>query len=639
MLGFMRKHATGAFIKIVFWMIIIVFVFWGVGVMVAGGNRVNVAATVDGQPIGVQEYQRAYENMHRIYQQLYRDNFNPQVMAQLNLEQRALDDLINDMLLRREAARLGLQVSDDEVRDSILNIPTFREGARFDRTRYLAALRSSRLTPADFEESQRVTLLITKLENLLTDGLYVSDRELHDLFVLENEKINVAFASIPYERFKAASQVSDDEVKEYYEKYKDRFQTPEKATVAYVDYDPAKLAAAIPLSDESIKAYYDSHESDYVAPAKVRLRQILFVTPPNVDDAARAAIRTKADNVLTEARTGGDFAALAREHSGDPLTKDAGGDLGWVEKGKLEAAVEEAAFGAQAGTIPDIVESSRGLHILKVEEVQPEATRPLAEVRDEIVRALQERGADETARKALEEDLEKARGGASLEDVASARGLRATTSPQISRGQPVPGVATAQLPAAAFAQEAGAVDEIQGVEPPYYLFKVVEKTPSATIPLEEARKGIVETLAADKAKKAARTEAEALLAKAREIGGVAGLEQAAREKGYAVDDTGPFGRSEKIPKMSGAPISEEVFALTPQAPLAAKVHPLPESVVVLALRQRVVPDESTFAEKRDGLRDSALNRKKVQILESYRNALRQRADINVNADIVTSARS
>src|SRR4051794_12945527 len=188
MLGFMRKHAQGTFIKIVFWMIIIVFVFWGVGVMVSGGNRVNVAAVVDGEPIGVQQYQRAYENMHRMYQQLYRDNFNEKVAAQLNLQQRALDDLINDMLLRREAGRLGIQVSDDEVRDAILNIPTFRNGTRFDRTRYLAALRSSRLSPSEFEENQRETLLINKLESLLTDGLYVSDSEVHDIFVIDNEK-------------------------------------------------------------------------------------------------------------------------------------------------------------------------------------------------------------------------------------------------------------------------------------------------------------------------------------------------------------------------------------------------------------------------------------------------------------------
>ena len=150
MLGFMRQHARSSFIKIIFWMIIVVFVFWGVGTMVAGGDKVNVAAMVDGEPISAQTYARAHERMQRVYRELYRENLNPQILAQLNLGQRALDDLVTEMLLKREAGRLGLRVTDDEVRGSILDIPTFQDGARFDRTRYLNALRASRLTPAEF---------------------------------------------------------------------------------------------------------------------------------------------------------------------------------------------------------------------------------------------------------------------------------------------------------------------------------------------------------------------------------------------------------------------------------------------------------------------------------------------------------
>jgi peptidyl-prolyl cis-trans isomerase D len=142
MLGFMRKHARSSFIKIIFWMIIVVFVFWGVGVMVAGGDKVNVAATVDGEPISVQTFARAQERMERVYRELYREHMSPQVLAQLNLGQRALDDLVTELLLKHEAGRLGLQVTDDEVREAILDIPTFQDGARFDRTRYLNALRA-----------------------------------------------------------------------------------------------------------------------------------------------------------------------------------------------------------------------------------------------------------------------------------------------------------------------------------------------------------------------------------------------------------------------------------------------------------------------------------------------------------------
>jgi len=302
MLGFMRKHAQGALIKVVFWMIIIVFVFWGVGVMVSGGSKVNVAAMVNGDPITAQEYARAFENMQRLYQQLYRDNFTPQVAAQLNLHQRALDDLVSDRLLKGEARRLGLQVTDDEVRDAILNVPNFRSGHHFDRTRYLAMLRANRTTPAEFEESQRESLLLTQLENLVTDGITVSDRELHDLYALDHDTIDVAFVKVPYAKFRDAQTITDAEVAEYYEKNRELFREPEKVTLTYVAYAPKDLAASVPVSDEGIAAYYDAHQSDYETPEKAHVREIVFVVPPGADDAARAAVRAAADGVLAEAR-------------------------------------------------------------------------------------------------------------------------------------------------------------------------------------------------------------------------------------------------------------------------------------------------------------------------------------------------
>jgi len=253
MLGFMRKHARSSFIKIIFWMIIVVFVFWGVGVMVAGGDKLNVAAMVDGEPITVQTYTRAHERMQRVYRELYRENLSPQILAQLNLGQRALDDLVTEMLLKKEAGRLGLQVTDDEVRDAILEIPTFQNGSRFDRTRYLNALRSSRLTPTEFEESQRETLLVNKLEGLLTDGLTASDQEISDLYALENEKVDLSFVKVPFSQFKDTSPVGETEIADFYEKNRERFRKPDTVTVAYVPYTPEHFAEQVQVSDQAIQ--------------------------------------------------------------------------------------------------------------------------------------------------------------------------------------------------------------------------------------------------------------------------------------------------------------------------------------------------------------------------------------------------
>lgn len=639
MLGFMRKHAQGAFIKVVFWMIIIVFVFWGVGVMVAGGNKVNVAAMVNGEPITAQEYARAFENMQRMYQQVYRENFTPAVAAQLNLHQRALDDLVNDMLLKREAQRLGLQVTDDEVRDAILNVPTFHNGDRFDRTRYLAALRATRTTPTEFEESQRQSLLITKLESLVTDGITVSDAEIRDLYALDHDQIDVAFVKVPYAKYRAAATVTDAEVSEYYEKNRELFRQPERVTLSYVAYAPKDLEASLTVSDESVQAYYDAHQSDYETPEKARLREILFVVPADADDAAKAAIRATAEGVLAQAKGGGDFAALAREHSGDPLTKDAGGDLGFVERGKLEAAVDDAAFALDAGKVSDLLDTTRGLVIVKVEEKQSTGTQPLAEVRDAIVRALRESGADQAARDAVDADLARARQGASLDELASGRGLKAVTTPPISKGQPIPGVTSPTLLATAIGLDAGGIDEIVGIEPPYYLFKVTEKMPTEIKPLEQVREQVVDTLRSNKAREAARTEADAILAAAKSgTGGLGALASAAQTKGYTVEETGAFARTQPPPKLGNVPIKDELFALTAAQPFGG-VHELADAAVVLALKDRVPTDVAAAGESRDTVRDGAISRKRNAALEAYRDMLRQRADISVNPDIVTGART
>jgi peptidyl-prolyl cis-trans isomerase D len=640
MLGFMRKHARSSFIKIIFWMIIVVFVFWGVGVMVAGGDKVNVAAMVDGEPISVQTYARAHERMQRVYSELYRENMSPQILAQLNLGQRALDDLVTEMLLKREAGRLGLQVTDDEVRDSILDIPTFHDGARFDRTRYLNALRSSRLTPAEFEESQRETLLVNKLEGLLTDGLTASDQEIRSLYALEGEKVDVSFVKVPFSQFKDASTVSDSEVAVYYEKNRERFRKPDAVTVAYVPYTPEHFAEKIPISDQAIQDFYDAHQSDYEQPERLHLQHILLLVPPDADDQTKARVKTRAAAIRVGAVIGGTeaFAEIAKKTSEDQLSVENGGDLGTVGRGALEAPLEEAAFALEVGHVSEPVMSSRGLHLLRLVEKIPPGPKPLAEVRDEIVKELRSRGGDDAARSALAADLEKARAGTSLDDLATAHELTVTTTKPVSHGQMIPGVKTSMLLNSALVLEPDAVDQVMDAQPPYYLFKVMAKVASTIPPLDEVRTTIVETLTRDKSKEAARAAADALLASARESGGATSLLDGAKAKGYTVDTTGAFGRNEAIPKLSPAPIKDEVFALTSTAPLGTKAFLTGDAAVVVVLKERVAADESALTdEKRQTLRDQAVARKKQDVLEAYRNTLRERAEITVNPDVMAQA--
>lgn len=639
MLQVFRRHSRSFATKVLYTAIVFVFLFWGVGVMI-GGDKVNVAAMVDGEPISAQAYARAHERMQRVYRELYRENLSPQILAQLNLGQRALDDLVTELLLKREAERLGLQVTDDEVRESILEIPTFQDGARFDRKRYLNALRASRLTPAEFEESQRETLLVSKLEGLLTDGLTASDQEIKNLYSLENEKVDVSFVKVPFNNFKDSATVSDTEVAEYYEKNKERFRKPESVIVAYIPYDPEHFAEKVPVSDQAVQEYYDAHQSDYEQPERLHLQHILFLIPPGADDAAKADIKKKATDLLASARAGGkdEFSELAKKNSQDQLSVENGGDLGVVGKGALEAPLEQAAFALEVGQVSEPVESSRGIHLIRLEEKVPGGPKPLADVRDDILKALRARGADEAAHTALAADLERARGGTALEEIASSQGLTVTKSPEATRGQTLPGVKGPTLVNNALLLEPNAIDQVMEAEPPYYLFKVLEKTASTIPPLDGVRQAIVDNLTREKTRDAAKAAAEALLASAKTAGTAQALLDAATAKGYPVDTTGAFTRGQPIPKLAPAPIQDQVFGLTTTAPLGSAPFLAPDAAVVVALKERTAPEDGGLTdEKKTSLKDQVVSRKRQEVLEAYRNTLRERAEITVNPDIMARA--
>jgi peptidyl-prolyl cis-trans isomerase D len=484
---------------------------------------------------------------------------------------------------------------------------------------------------------------VTKLEGLLTDGLTASDQEVKNLYALESEKVDVTFVKVPFSQFKDAATLGDTEVADYYEKNRERFRRPETVTVAYVAYDPAHFAEKVPVDDQAIQDYYDAHQSDYEQPERRHLQHILFLVPPDADTKRKDEIKAKAAGVLTEARAGGKdaFVELAKKNSEDTLSVENGGDLGVVARGALEAPLETAAFNLEkAGDVSEIVESSRGIHIIRLDEIVAGGPKPLTDVREDILKELRSRGADDAARAALTADLDKARGGTSLDDLATAHGLTVTTGNPASRGQTLPGVKGTSLTNNALALEPNAIDQVMDPEPPYYLFKVVEKTPSTIPPLNDLKDGIVETLTRDKTKEAARAAADTLLESARKGAGVTAMVDDAKAKGWEVDTTGTFGRNDPIPKLAPAPIKNDVFALSTASPLGPRAFVGSDAAVVYALKERVAADDAGLTdEKKQSLRDQAIARKRQDVLEQYRNGLRERADITVNPDVMARAAS
>ena len=367
MLGLMRKHATSWLIKVALFAIVIVFIFWG-GYSYTEKKASRVAA-VNGSYIGMVEFQSMYNNLVEQMRRQFGKQFSPELAETLNLKRQALDQLINRRLLLAEAKMLELDVSREELQNAIISYPAFQTNGRFDQQRYQQILRLNKLTPQEFEASQREDLLISKVQQFITRGTKVLDAEMLSFFHHTQDKVNLAYLQVDPKDFKTQVKVDEESIRDYFDKHRENYRLPVKRNILYVRFRPRDYIDEVQPTDMEIEDFYRLHQEDYKEPEKVRARHILFRIPPKAKTSDIQAIQKRADMVLDLARKGEDFAELARRYSED-TTASTGGDLGYFTSEDMVKPFSDSAFSLEKGEISDLVRSRFGLHIIKVEDIK-----------------------------------------------------------------------------------------------------------------------------------------------------------------------------------------------------------------------------------------------------------------------------
>lgn len=599
------------------------FLVWGKGSIT--GSDPNAVATVNGEEISIDRYQRAYRSYAEFYRQLYQERFTPELMERLGLSHQVLQDLIQEALILQRAKVEGMTVDDAELRDQIQSIRVFQEDGRFSRERYLRVLGQARIDPAVFEGEQRREILKKKVELTIKEGAKVSEGELGQAYAFRREKVRASWVQVEVQPFLAKVSATPEELEAYLRENQARLQRPERRRLQYVLVSPK--AFVTPVTDAEVERYYKEHGSEFERPQKVRAAHILVRVPPTGGSEAEAKARGKVEEAIRRVKVGEEFAAVAKAVSEDPASAATGGDLGFVAKGELVPPFEEVLFALKKGEVTrEPVRTPFGYHAIKASEIQPGGKQTLKEVAGAIKEKLQSERSERKARDKADEARSALQSAKEFQAEAKRLGLESQEL-LLARGTPLPGVGRVpEVEEAAFTLAVGGVSSPLKTPAGYVILKVAERLPAAVPPLSEITGEVTEAVKLKKAEALALEKATALsqaVQKGEEIPTLT------KKEGLPSGDTGLFSRSEPA---ADKRLPGDVMRAALELGVGKVSQPVktPQGVFVVKTLDRQPPDPAGFEKEREELGRQLLEQKKNQIWERWLAALRANAKIDAS---------
>jgi peptidyl-prolyl cis-trans isomerase D len=591
-----------------------------------GAPPAGVVATVGDQQVTVPEVQREARAMIR--QQFPRGG--PQASMLLPyFSGQAAEQLINEKTLVAEAHHLGLRASDDELRDELqhgqLGPMLFPDGKFIGQEEYENFVQRNDLTVPQFEALEKNYVLIRKLRALVSSSAFVGDAEVRDEFSRRNTKVKFEYAVVTQADILKGLHPAEEELKAFYERNKATYNNsiPEKRQIKYVVVDSAKIAAAVTVTDQDLQAYYDQHRDEYRVPEQVKVSHILIKTPlpapgGKEDEKAVADARAKAEGVLKELKAGGDFAKLAEKYSDDPGSAKSGGELGWIGRGRTVPEFEKAAFSLAKGQTSDLVKSSYGFHIIRVEDKHDAHLKTLAEVKSEVEEKVKQQKTARATEVAANALLSQARTDG-FDKAAAAKGQTAVTTEFFGRTDNLPGLAAnPQFMEAVFNEADKAPPDVVQVPQGYVVFQLLAIKPPATPTFEEIRSRVESEFKNERAALLLQQKTQELSDRAK-----AGhdLKKAARDLGATVKTSELVLPDGQVPDIGSMANASAIFSLNPgeiSGPITAGGNG-----VVAQLLEKQVPTDQEFAQKKDQIRQSLLEAKQSDLFALFITNLRK----------------
>lgn len=390
MLERIREGSQGIAAKIILGLVILTFAISGIGSYI--NSKADTAlATVNGVEITQTAVEEAYQNETNRMKSQFGEVID-QLLADenyvANLRQGVLDRLIVQELQRQQAKDLGIRVSDEQIKQTILDMPNFQRAGQFDNDIYLAVLRQAGFQPSQFRDYLREEMVRSQYNSAIMGSEFVLDHEKNHYSELANQVRSFKQLTVSASEMVSQVNVEQTDLETYFEANKERFKTQEKVALEYIMIDADLLADNVAVTEADLKDYYELNINEYTTPERRRISHILI---ESADDAEQ-----RINDIKAKLDAGESFEALAKEFSEDSFSAENGGDLEWFEAGLFGDAFDNAVAGLEnAGDVSGAFESESGFHVVKLTEFQDAVVQSYADVKDAIEEQFKQSKIDE----------------------------------------------------------------------------------------------------------------------------------------------------------------------------------------------------------------------------------------------------
>ncbi|MCH1599333.1 MAG: SurA N-terminal domain-containing protein, partial [Pseudomonadales bacterium] len=377
MLQDLRENSQGVIAKVIIGFIVAIFALTGVEWLIGGFISSPPVAEINGEEITEAQLQFNTQNLLA--------SLGGADIDQELLEQIALNQLIEETVLKQSADRAGMIVSSDRVDRAIIENPSFQINGVFDSDLAVRTMASQGYNIPLYRQALSQSMLLGQIANAYSASNFITDSELESIAELTQQTRDFRYVSVTMGTRTLGNAISQEEIQRYYDENPAEFTQEESVNVNYVVLDRNVIADEIQVDEAEIRAQYDAQRADFEGSSEKRASHILFEVGGTMDEAAAMDLAATARQRLLD---GEDFGAVALELSSDTVSAEEGGDIGYTDGSAFPQPIEAALETLALNEISEPVVTEFGVHLVKLTEDAENVYQAFEEISDRIEREL-----------------------------------------------------------------------------------------------------------------------------------------------------------------------------------------------------------------------------------------------------------